>query len=127
MIDGFLNAQSEDPFDPTPMLIWADYLEEQGDTISPFVFRQLAGIGHTSLIAIASSNTIDNSFYPDNMMPGFSNFGEGHGGGDNIPGENGWSHAQEILEHAFIDDTEDPVVIDGEGNNSNFGDLDDTY
>lgn len=49
----FLAAQADDPFDPAPMLILADALEESGDLIGAGVLRGLAGAGCASLVTLA--------------------------------------------------------------------------
>lgn len=49
----FLATQADDPLDPTPMLILADWLEECGNAIGASVLRSLAESGSPSLHALA--------------------------------------------------------------------------
>lgn len=49
----FRDAQAADPFDSAPTLIWADWLEEQGDAIAAGVLRGLAGSEMASMHALA--------------------------------------------------------------------------
>lgn len=53
-MESFLAAQVVDPFDPAPMLILADHLEEQGDAAGAAVFRGLEGAGLPSLVNLAA-------------------------------------------------------------------------
>lgn len=51
----FLIAQAGDPFDPAPMLIQADWLEERGDLAGAEALRGLAGAGIPSIVALTQS------------------------------------------------------------------------
>lgn len=52
-MDGFDRAQSLAPFDPSSMLIRADWSEERGDRAGAEVLRGLATAGIPSLVALA--------------------------------------------------------------------------
>lgn len=54
-LNSFLAAQSADPLDPVPMLVWADHLEEHGDATAAEVLRGLVGAGVPSLVALAGA------------------------------------------------------------------------
>lgn len=49
----FFSVQAGDPFDPAPTLIWADWLEEQGDATGAATLRGLVEGGTPSLHALA--------------------------------------------------------------------------
>lgn len=49
----FLAAQAAAPFDPAPMLIHADWLEERGDLAGAAALRGLAAAGYPSLVGLA--------------------------------------------------------------------------
>jgi uncharacterized protein (TIGR02996 family) len=53
-----LAAQARDPFDAAPMLIHADWLEEQGDQVGAEVLRGLAAARIPSLLALAFEATL---------------------------------------------------------------------
>lgn len=53
MAEAFFDTRSCDPFDPAPMLIHADWLEEQGDLVGAKSLRALAGAGVPSLVSLA--------------------------------------------------------------------------
>lgn len=80
-MNSFLEAQIVNPFDPTPMLIQADWLEEQGDEISASVLRGLASCGINS---IAILSLADFSAFPLRGTFGFSETNGGCGFRDNF-------------------------------------------
>lgn len=61
----FLMAQSTDPFDPTPLLILADYLEERGDAAGAEALRGLASAEQASVhqVAISSGAQMRGDFF----------------------------------------------------------------
>lgn len=83
-MDSFLAAQVDDPFDPAPMLIQADWLEEQGDVTGANVFRALAESGTPSLHALALEATLRSvPWQPDVFRHRrWSEDGYGHGTSD---------------------------------------------
>lgn len=49
----FLAAQARDSFDPMPVLVWANYLEERGDLAGVEALRGLAEAGYASPAGLA--------------------------------------------------------------------------
>lgn len=66
MIVEFLDGQSNNPFEAAPMLILADWLEEQGDRVSADVLRALFQLGISSISAMIFN--IDVVFTRDDLL-----------------------------------------------------------
>lgn len=83
-MNAFLNAQADDPSDSTPMLILADWLEEQGDAAAAGVLRSLAGAGVPSLawLACGAGPAVAVPHKPDLFWAS-----EGQGFGDRVAAE----------------------------------------
>lgn len=101
-MEPFLAAQSADPFDPAPMLILADALEEAGDFAGAAVLRGLIANGFPSVYALALESTlvslpwIPNEFVhvDDDRVVSGAGAGnrDGHGSNDGLSygGGHGW-------------------------------------
>lgn len=78
-MEWFLAAQSGSPLDPTPMLVWADWLEECGDLAGAAALRGLAEGGIPSLHALALDAASRSALWrPDEPDSGFG-IGDGFG------------------------------------------------
>lgn len=93
----FLDAQAANPFDSAPMLILADWREEQGDLAGATVLRALAATGTPSLAALsADAANVPVAFRLDHLGEEELNSkdgGQGSGGGDRFDaGEDGAEH-----------------------------------
>lgn len=92
-MDPFDAAQAADPFDPSPTLIRADWLEERGDPVGAEVLRGLASSGVPSIAALA-------------LDVGSESAGGYFGRGD-VPGRDatsGWGEGDAFLGGGGIDD-----------------------
>lgn len=93
----FLAAQARDPFDPSPMLIHADWLEERGDLTAANALRGLVAAGIPSLVELALDSTLvsgpwrpDGSGQPDEVgRMGIWRSGFGCGDGDEFDDAHG--------------------------------------
>lgn len=65
-MNGFFESQVENPFDPAPMLIWSDYLEEHGDLPSAICFRGICESEIHSLALLSAAGYISSiPWFPD--------------------------------------------------------------
>lgn len=90
-LENFLSAQSDDPFDPTPMLILADHLEECGDDVGAGIFRSLVSSEIPSLHMIAiqcDSRALDESIVFMGWNLSHNNYGYDMDGGEGL--HDGW-------------------------------------
>lgn len=80
----FLATQADDPLNPTPMLIQADWLEECGDAVGAAVLRALAESGTPSLHGVALGAAVCSAAeMPDTY---WYNHADGSGDGDGVGG-----------------------------------------
>lgn len=129
----FLAAQADDPFDPAPMLILADWLEEHGDAIAAVALRALAESGTASLHALAlntagisvpwRSDQFKHGHGAGDVLEDDRELGFGGGFGDGVNGGNGEGEGDG---YGYEKSGEGPGAEDRYGDGTRFG-MDDHY
>lgn len=121
----FLDAQADDPFDPAPILIQADWLEEEGDIAGAHALRGLAAAGYATLAMLALGACADSILNPDDggIAPGTWQAEDegGQGNGDRFPERLEWSLGGGHGDSFAVNSTHSSADGEGLGAGDGFG------